>query len=844
MKLKGKRWKKAAVASVSFVLCLSFASCAPSSSADNGSNGGNGDTKVEFWSTYATEKVLQDLEFTGEKFAPKLEVFAAHGEYESGQILMTAETDVRSYDVKITDLKTSGGDVFPKENIILYNQKYIDVNTNYEQNGAPLGMYPDAILPFAAAKNFGENKIEAGENQGLYFTFNVPESDEEVVSGVYTGTFTITYDGKIQEIPVRLTVEDLTVPNEVHAKNIFLSQWNYQSGELNGSQEMLDAYTDKLIEYRLAPQYVVNDSMHTDEDIAYYTEKAYEYMQNERLSNISIPYGTYYAPNGELSIDKTIFEKYLRSFAIKSFETGYNMFDKSNVYFNIIDEPDSQGLLERTKQVYADYKETINKVADELQEDTSFRAENKDEVIAGIRNLPEVIPCYYSTDYAPYVDTLVPGVHGFLEDYEALKAHQEELWWYTCIGPRAPQPTYHTEDTLVSAREMSWMQAEYDVVGNLYWAVNRYAMGANNAELEDYYANACRYPLVNGDGYLFYPGGQYELDEPVGSLRLEAIRDGLEEYEIALQCEAKYEELSEKLGIELDWKGAFNKITKTIYNETIVTSGSAEFYAARRNFYDLAKLTLNGSDFAMIEFSENEYGDKLSYSFYLKSGYTFTVNGEEIAPAGVLPGGNRYNVEINRNDSRQVVFGVKGEGTDLTFIDELGGKVTQYSADEFEGSFMSGTATVETVLHDNTVTGSIAPGLRGMFLQLKVGAVQEGEDQNIRFSNAFTDSLNETVDKVVMYLYYTGEEELDFSVAVKYSEGDALIRVLATVTLQPNSLNKVELPNIYSINWEANKSVDYMLFYYEGRKISEDVYEKHSAADDNVYLFDTIVYGR
>lgn len=285
-----KKWKQISVSAVSAALCLAFVACGPTDPTDVTQGGGSqsGETQVEFWSTYATEKVMQDVEYTGTKFEPKLEVYAARGEYESGQIIMTAGTDVHSYDVQITDLKTSDGKVFPKENIILYNQKYIEVNQNYENNGAPLGMYPDAILPFEAAKNFGENKIEAGENQGLYFTFNVPESEEDVSVGTYTGTFTITYDGKTQNIPVSLTVEDLTVPNEVHAKNIFLSQWNYQSGELNGSQEMLDAYTDKLIEYRLAPQYVVNDSMHTDEDIEYYTEKAYEYMQNERLSNISM----------------------------------------------------------------------------------------------------------------------------------------------------------------------------------------------------------------------------------------------------------------------------------------------------------------------------------------------------------------------------------------------------------------------------------------------------------------------------------------------------------------------------------------------------------------------------
>lgn len=162
-----KKWKQISVSAVSAALCLAFVACGPTDPTDVTQGGGSqsGETQVEFWSTYATEKVMQDVEYTGTKFEPKLEVYAARGEYESGQIIMTAGTDVHSYDVQITDLKTSDGKVFPKENIILYNQKYIEVNQNYENNGAPLGMYPDAILPFEAAKNFGENKIEAGERK-------------------------------------------------------------------------------------------------------------------------------------------------------------------------------------------------------------------------------------------------------------------------------------------------------------------------------------------------------------------------------------------------------------------------------------------------------------------------------------------------------------------------------------------------------------------------------------------------------------------------------------------------------------------------------------------------------
>ena len=46
-----------------------------------------------------------------------------------------------------------------------------------------------------------------------------------------------------------------------------------------------------------------------------------------------------------------------------------------------------------------------------------------------------------------------------------------------------------------------------------------------------------RYP--NGDGYILYPGKKYGLDTPIPSVRSEALRDGVEDYEYY----AKLEEL-------------------------------------------------------------------------------------------------------------------------------------------------------------------------------------------------------------------------------------------------------------------------------------------------------------
>lgn len=357
--------------------------------------------------------------------------------------------------------------------------------TNYEGTSAPTGWYPDALVPFENVKARGENKVAAGQNQGLYVTFNVPLDCEP---GTYTGEIVISATGGEERVSVALNVLDVEVSAERHAKNIFLAEWHYSMGELNSSQEMLDRYVEALFEYRLSPNIVVTDTVHSDEDIAFYTDLAYEYMQDVRCSNITIPYATA-TIDGQTCIDPVVFEKYLMSFARKSLETGLNMFDKSVCYFSIIDEPQNFGILERVKVVTRVYRETLQSVSEQiadLEGDTAL----KEALAESVLDIKNVVTASYSDAYAPYVETWCPQVSYYdTESGRAMYAAQEEKWWYTCISPRAPYPTYHTEDTLLSARALGWMQAQYDVVGNLFWAVNIYAQydGATYHPIEDYY---------------------------------------------------------------------------------------------------------------------------------------------------------------------------------------------------------------------------------------------------------------------------------------------------------------------------------------------------------------------
>ena len=137
----------------------------------------------------------------GQEFASKMS--ALFGAFVLAfPIIITAITDIGSYDVVLSDLY-AGEHKYAKENVLVYNQKYIELNeiTNGQSAVLPTGDWPDALLPFETAKAAGENNVEAGRNQGIYFEFHIPA---ETAAGVYSGTFAVEYDGKTQEIPVRL----------------------------------------------------------------------------------------------------------------------------------------------------------------------------------------------------------------------------------------------------------------------------------------------------------------------------------------------------------------------------------------------------------------------------------------------------------------------------------------------------------------------------------------------------------------------------------------------------------------------------------------------------------------
>jgi hypothetical protein len=107
----------------------------------------------------------------------------------------------------------------------------------------------------------------------------------------------------------------------------------------------------------------------------------------------------------------------------------------------------------------------------------------------------------------------------------------DRLWWYVCCGPGEPYNNFFVTMPALSPRVLFWQQKRENIEGLLYWETAWW----NPADVKNPWTDMATVKDINknirGDGSLFYPGKQVGVDGPVSSLRLEMIRDGLEDFD-------------------------------------------------------------------------------------------------------------------------------------------------------------------------------------------------------------------------------------------------------------------------------------------------------------------------
>ncbi|BBH18656.1 hypothetical protein Back11_00010 [Paenibacillus baekrokdamisoli] len=139
---------------------------------------------------------------------------------------------------------------------------------------------------------------------------------------------------------------------------------------------------------------------------------------------------------------------------------------------------------------------------------------------------------------------LVDGIYN--NDFaDIVRKHGRKVWAYISLQPYDPQPNWRIENSPMEARLLlSAMALHERFDGFLYWSLNYYYKGTGAVQapikrdgpvLTDWSITTPteEFKWLHGDGVLLYAGE----DGPIGSIRMENIRDGLEDYEYYKQLE-------------------------------------------------------------------------------------------------------------------------------------------------------------------------------------------------------------------------------------------------------------------------------------------------------------------
>jgi hypothetical protein len=119
-------------------------------------------------------------------------------------------------------------------------------------------------------------------------------------------------------------------------------------------------------------------------------------------------------------------------------------------------------------------------------------------------------------------------------EFQPQQAKGKGVWWYVCCGPVKPFANLMIEWPAIDHRLLLWQNWKYGVNGFLYWGLNTWR---DNLAGEKRWPEAKWNPATwrndqgkahNGDGQLVYPGPERM---PLSSIRLENLRDGIEDYE-------------------------------------------------------------------------------------------------------------------------------------------------------------------------------------------------------------------------------------------------------------------------------------------------------------------------
>ncbi len=485
-------------------------------------NAEGGDAKSGFRVVIAhsLQKVRRTGPVTDGVIARRVTLGAARDETESFQlVVIPSGRALKHVTVEAGDL------VGPKGRIPLRWRR-----VGYVETGIPrykplyVGWWADPLLPP------GPFDVKAGERQPLWFSVSVPA---DAAPGRYEGQVTIRCGAASVRAPVSLRVRSFRLPRPGTLAAPFglylssLSSWWYGRGPRRLPIETYVRWCKFMGEYRLTPKNIARE----------YVKDTFRKTHRHEIDMTALhqtigqlapryypPYsfGLFRLPNAGtvrryLKRSPEAARKYLDGY-VKLVDAYAKEWRRQKFPFKAFlygcDEPRSP-MLPILRDAYVKFQ----KVAPEFPIMQTISHRNPYELVGRVGVWCPLTPSLESPFYA-----------------ERKKAG-DMLWGYVCCSPRPPYANFFVDQPATAHRVLFWQLRKAGATGLLYYCVCAWKGIPNAASgkpcfpdvpihLSDHWT--CKRFKVNGDGLLVYPGKNMT---PIPSIRLEIIRDGIEDYE-------------------------------------------------------------------------------------------------------------------------------------------------------------------------------------------------------------------------------------------------------------------------------------------------------------------------
>lgn len=779
MKNKNKLFKSfVTLACAGIIACSAF-----------GCGGGSvSEADITAWSVDSLQKVLQEEGVKENAKDFKVDVSAAKGESESAQVILTPTKKVNSLTVELVDLKASDGTVLSSSCVDVYLQRYINVlmkTYNQKNEDCPEGWYPDFLLPIDIAKEYNENYINENMNQGITFDYAIPVGQK---AGVYTGNYTVKLDGVSLTLPVTVTVWDYALGG-ANGQTLF-QVWRrtLMPGEMSND---LDTYT-RYYEYTLDElksclQYVPH-AEGTGESMA---QAVIKYWDHPNFTTYTIPT---FGNTWDYSLASNEFYQYAYAL-VKNSTPERILTDKATVYLTTTDEPSNGNAYRGNQENMLKIREIWGKVVTDLEKEGFFegKAEFKSAVETSLNAVAIITTSSDVENYSEYIDTYCPPIQHFETTYmrDLYLEHEQEnsgnTWMYTCMQPIYPYPSHHTDDFLVGARVLRYMQKKYDLDGYLFWGISEYYNQGSDTMVHPY-NDSTRYTMgdqsYNGEGCWLYPGEKYGSDTPFPSVRSLSVRDAQEDFDTLCVLEERLEEISLEYGKQFELNSVLKEIYDTLISGCYYNIDNEEFFKCRQKIADIIANVDNGA----VVYSKTE-GDSTTYNVFAPKGFTVKVNGTAVSTTETENCLEYKHVQALDGTKKSVKIEVIADGVTSTYEYGLS-KI--YKATDFASGSLN-NITLSQYADSEIKEGKAVFTIKSYGEEL---ADKLSFKPKVDFGKALFGKLNE-LDTLSFVITNSGDVEV--TVTINLYQSSSVFKTIEKISLKPGETKEVFINKIYDI---------------------------------------------